>query len=356
MSKFNAHAAKPVVELYRDEPTLFFSPLALQKMQVYVEECKGEVGWLGAVDAYDNECYLCTDVHLLHQEVSGATTEITPEGLVKYAEEVGEEGAERCRLWGHSHVNMGVGPSGQDNSQMELFEKNGLEWFFRIICNKRGQIEVTFYNYKENYVVKDCAWQEYSEPVVDRETVVQEIAAKVKEKVYSYVGRGYTPPASQGYGYGSQWVGNERGLTNAWDDDEYLWGRSLAAAAEQKDEEDGKPEVKKNDGVGGAGEPSIKWGEQGSMDDDTYLALMDVLEEQLLAEVLELPYVCIRRLLDVAEGEESYASLPAAYTELVKKFNMDEEDLVEFAMDYQGDLLWQLEVLQYEEEHAHGLQ
>lgn len=354
MSKFNAHAAKPVVELYRDEPTLFFSPLALQKMQVYVEECKGEVGWLGSVDAYNDECYLCTDVHLLHQEVSGATTEITPDGLVKYAEEVGDEEAERCRLWGHSHVNMGVSPSGQDNSQMELFEKNGLEWFFRIICNKRGQIEVTFYNYKENYVVKDCAWQEYSEPVVDREAVKKEIDAKVKEKVYSYAGRGYTPPASQS-GYGSTWVGNERGYTNAWDDDEYVWARALANMGAQKSEEEEVSDVKKNDGVEGKGEPSMKWGEQRSMGTDAYLSLMDVLEEQLLAEVLELPYICIRRLLDVATGEEEYSSLPAVYSELVKKYNMDEEDLVEFAMDYQRDLLWQLEVLQYEEGRLYGL-
>ena len=48
----------------------------------------------------------------------------------------------------------------------------------------------------------------------------------------------------------------------------------------------------------------MKWGEQGSMGTNAYLSMMDVLEEQLLAEVLELPYICIRRLLDVAAGEE----------------------------------------------------
>lgn len=186
--RFNPHTAKPEYRRTEGTPELYFTPLAIQKMQVYVDKCQDEVGWLGSVAKYAGEKYLCTDVHLLHQEVNGGTTEITPEGLVLFAEEIGFEEMADVHLWGHSHVNMGVSASGQDESQMSLFEDNGIQWFFRIICNKRGSISVSYYNYKESYIVDDCPWQEYVEPVIVADVIEREIAEKVKKKVYVYPG------------------------------------------------------------------------------------------------------------------------------------------------------------------------
>lgn len=202
--RFNVHDAKPACRPFGNNPVLFFSHMAIQKMMIYVATCEQEVGWLGLVDVYDNNCYLCTDVHLLHQEVNGGTTEITPEGLVLFAEEVGFDEMAKCHLWGHSHVNMGTSASSQDEDQMSLFKENSMEWFFRIICNKSGKISVSFYDYKAGYVIDDCKWEEYSEVVIDEEAVKAEIKDKVKPKTYAVTkftgGATTVPPEAPGRG------------------------------------------------------------------------------------------------------------------------------------------------------------
>jgi NACalpha-BTF3-like transcription factor len=187
MGRFIPHEAKPKTRLLREEqPLLYFTPDALLTMQCYVEECSDEVGWLGVVRAYENDLYLCSEAHLLYQEVNGATTEINPEGLVKFAEEIGLELMEDVKLWGHSHVNMGTGASSQDDKQMEFFNNSGHDWFFRIICNKKGSISVTFYNYKEGYIVEDVPWDVLYPVKVDVSAIKAEIKEKVTKKQYSY--------------------------------------------------------------------------------------------------------------------------------------------------------------------------
>lgn len=199
MSKFIPHKAAPTIRrINAAVPTLFFTPAALRTMQCYVEECSDEIGWLGIVEEYDNSQFLCTEVHLLYQEVGGATTEIQPDGLVKYAEEVGMDNMENVRLWGHSHVNMGTGASGQDESQMELFKKNGFPWYFRIIGNKKGSMSVSFFNFKDAYIVDDVQWDVYYPTEVNLDTIKAEIQQKVSKlrSAYTY-GEGWS-----GHGYG----------------------------------------------------------------------------------------------------------------------------------------------------------
>lgn len=138
---------------------------ALMKMQVYTEECSDEIGWLGTA-YYDKESNIMEirDVFLFDQEVHATTTEITPEGLAEFAEELlllGDEGIEiwnNLKVWGHSHVNMGVTPSAQDNSQMETFKDNGHDWFIRIITNKKGELKLDIYNYEEGLTYLDVPW------------------------------------------------------------------------------------------------------------------------------------------------------------------------------------------------------
>lgn len=93
-------------------PTVFINRTALNKMFIYTDEVADEVGWLGTVQKVDNG-YHIIDVFLFDQQVHGATTEISPEGLAAFAEELLQlpEGVEiwnSMRLWGHSHVNMGI--------------------------------------------------------------------------------------------------------------------------------------------------------------------------------------------------------------------------------------------------------
>lgn len=148
-------------------PRILISETAITKMQVYVEECPDEIGWLGVAYRDEEENIISIkDVFLFDQEVHATTTEITPEGLTDFATEIvskGDEGIElwnNMKVWGHSHVRMGITPSAQDNKQMETFKDSGFDWFIRIIANKQGELKVDLYDYKSSIVYLDLPWSE----------------------------------------------------------------------------------------------------------------------------------------------------------------------------------------------------
>lgn len=183
MSTMRPHQAKNILHIAA-EPKFLFTPEALYKIQCYVEECDKEIGWLGRI-RQDGDTYLCDEVFLLHQEVGAAATDITEAGLAALMEEIGLEENETLRLWGHSHVNMGVSPSSEDKKTPELFMKNGCAYFFRIICNKRGEMGVTFFNWQQNYYIEDMAWGILAaEDDEVRSRIKAEMAEKVKAISY----------------------------------------------------------------------------------------------------------------------------------------------------------------------------
>lgn len=150
-------------------PKVFISQKALDKMSVYVDEAPGsdEIGWLGTAYREGSE-FLIDDVFLFRQEVHGTTTEITPEGLEEFAMELlqQENGVEiwnNMKMWGHSHVNMSITPSGQDNSQMEAFSKVGHDFFIRLICNKKGEMGIDVYFYEEGLEFHNAPWETYAD-------------------------------------------------------------------------------------------------------------------------------------------------------------------------------------------------
>lgn len=143
-------------------PTIFIDSEAITKMGLYVEECEDEIGWLGTVSQHGRN-FLIEDVFLFEQDVHATTTEITPEGLTEFAEELlaKEDGMEvwnKLKMWGHSHVNMGLTPSGQDDSQMETFKEGGHDWFIRLIANKKGELKIDIYDYKAGVAYLDMPW------------------------------------------------------------------------------------------------------------------------------------------------------------------------------------------------------
>jgi len=146
-------------------PEVMISSQALTKMKIYVDECADEIGWLGTAYRTGNVIFI-DDMFLFDQDVHATTTEITPEGLSDFAEELlakGDEGIEiwnNLKAWGHSHVNMGVTPSGQDDAQMKTFKDGGHDWFIRIIANKKSELKIDLYDYTTGIVYLDLTWYE----------------------------------------------------------------------------------------------------------------------------------------------------------------------------------------------------
>lgn len=163
---FKPHGFHPRTLLINDEavPTVYITPLAYRKMLVYVEIARKEVGWLGTVRRLPDGDFLIEDTYLLHQEVTGAETELSVEGQDRLSLELIEEGdagidkIDRMRFWGHSHVYMGTSPSYTDDKTMLRFRANGLDWYVRGIFNKYGRAEFSVYLYDLSYAFIDAPW------------------------------------------------------------------------------------------------------------------------------------------------------------------------------------------------------
>lgn len=143
-------------------PTVLISKIAAAKMFIYIDECKQEVGWLGIAHRENMEIFL-EDVMLFPQEVHATTTEISPEGLATFGEQLlihpnGMEIWNNIRVWGHSHVNMAVFPSGQDDDQMKTFMQGGHPWFLRLIANKKGELRFDLFDYQYGLIYKNLPW------------------------------------------------------------------------------------------------------------------------------------------------------------------------------------------------------
>lgn len=136
------------VSLIKDkEPKVFIYKNALDKMKQYIDACDKEIGWLAtAVKSKNN--YIIKDCFLFEQEVASTTCELTEEGLSNFAQEIiqlpnGVEIWNEIKCWGHSHVNMGVSPSTQDEKQFNWFMKNQDDFFIRIIGNKKEEFGIS---------------------------------------------------------------------------------------------------------------------------------------------------------------------------------------------------------------------
>jgi hypothetical protein len=183
---FKQSTSKPSVKvLERFMPLVVISKKALIKMQLYIEGCSDEIGWLGTVTKNNDNVFFIDDVFLFHQDVHSTTTEITPEGLSSFAEELlqqpdGIDIWNNIKLWGHSHVNMSTFSSTQDDKQMETFSEGGHPWFLRIIANKKGDLTIDLYDFQQGIIYSNLLWWEET---TDLERAIEKQIAELKEQL-----------------------------------------------------------------------------------------------------------------------------------------------------------------------------
>lgn len=195
---FVPHGFERKVELLGALPRVLVTRAAYSRMWHYVDIADKEVGWLGTAERLPTGDFLIGEVFLLKQEVHATTTEISAEGVAEFAQELietrkdGVEVANSIRFWGHSHVRMGTSPSGQDESQMQLFKENDCPWFIRGILNKNGRMEFTIFMWDVGIKIVDAQWALY-EPVStkERSEVEAEFKAKVSEKTFPNFSGGF---------------------------------------------------------------------------------------------------------------------------------------------------------------------
>lgn len=133
-----------------EAPRVLFSALARVKMNAIVQTNAQEVGWYGIVDKSGENEFTVRDIVYPKQVLATfGTCEFDESDAIEAAMIVqgGPANVEKLKFWGHSHHTMGVGPSGQDESQiMRLATRHGENqagMFFRGIFNKRGDVGLT---------------------------------------------------------------------------------------------------------------------------------------------------------------------------------------------------------------------
>lgn len=179
--------------------------------------------------------FTVTEIFVPRQEVGSTKADIDDDGMAVLADELlsrenGEEAFEALRFWGHSHVNMGVNPSGTDNETFEQLA-GANEFFIRLIVNKSGDLNIAVYLRDEGITLYNVPWATYM-PSFDARNAAWDatIKANVREHVYAsytYKGDNYKPRKSH-------WDKEKKTLVY---EDEQTPAKSLSEAQATKEQE-----------------------------------------------------------------------------------------------------------------------
>lgn len=133
---------------------VYFSPVAWAKMHLLIQKMDKEVAWHGLAyrveDAQDT--YVITDILVYPQEVTGATVTTDQVKYQTWLMGHDDETFNNIRFQGHSHVNMGVSPSGVDTSLYDsILEQLDDDMFYIfMIWNKWAEKWIKVYDMKTN--------------------------------------------------------------------------------------------------------------------------------------------------------------------------------------------------------------
>lgn len=150
-----------------------FTTKAWIKMRSLVDSFSSEVQWHGTVMRKNENTFVVKDILIFPHEVTGTTVVSNQEGYEEWLNDLDDETFNACRFHGHSHVNMGVTPSGVDmNYRHNVLDNFGLPndttdlFYIFLITNKRGEISAEIYDLQNNAL--------YSTNEIDVDVVVDE--------------------------------------------------------------------------------------------------------------------------------------------------------------------------------------
>jgi hypothetical protein len=137
--------------------TLWLSPPAYSKTVALINAFSDEVAWHGAVTRIADNEFVIEDIFVYPQEVTGSTVNTDQEGYTKWLYEFDDEAFSKIRMQGHSHVNMGVNPSGVDSGHREkiLDQLDNDMFYVFMIWNKSLATHALIYDMENNILYDD---------------------------------------------------------------------------------------------------------------------------------------------------------------------------------------------------------
>ena len=184
MLNINRNGVLKIKNMGDNKMKIVISELAYKQMSYIIKNSNQEVGWIVTVDKDEiTNTFRINECIILDQEVNGVTCELSPNALNELALSLISSGNietyESIGGWCHSHVNMTVLPSSQDNEQMKYF-KEGNDWFLRGIGNKSGEMKFDLFDYKNGLVYEDLSWSvERPVEVLNKIKLLKEQLAKL---------------------------------------------------------------------------------------------------------------------------------------------------------------------------------
>lgn len=166
-----------------DKPTVMVSAMADQKMRNLVLNCNEEIAWHGTV-SYDAESntYLIEDIFVFPQYTTAATVQSIDEEYGPWLMTLDDETFSKLRMHGHSHVSMGVTPSGVDTTYQEQLIQRVQDFYIFMIINKREDYHICVYDVVNNimYDKADIIVDMYmTEP---EEWAINQISTQLKKR------------------------------------------------------------------------------------------------------------------------------------------------------------------------------
>jgi hypothetical protein len=153
---------KDILEEYMQErnvsePQVFITAEAYIKMRTLVDKTTSEIGWYGFVNKLPglDSTYVIEDIIVYPQTVTGATCEQDEDRLFEFEMSLTTEQVRARRFQGHSHVNMGVTPSGVDENFYQDLLSQVRDYYIILVTNKRSDYHIRFYDMENNIMYTD---------------------------------------------------------------------------------------------------------------------------------------------------------------------------------------------------------
>lgn len=235
--------------------TLLFTEVAWIKMWTIIFGIDKEIAWHGVVKRDEDNTYVVSDILVYPQKVTGATVESDDDKYPFWYAKLTDtpEVFDNLRMQGHSHVNMGVTPSGTDLAfYKDILDMVGEDDFYVfVIFNKKGEKTVKIYDFRDNLLYETA---DVDVKVSDNGTGLSQVSQDIKDMVAPAVTTKETTAStwkssSPGYGNGnyggySGYSGYSSGYTSEYSTAKYNYGNYGKALNKDKD----KGESKKSSG------------------------------------------------------------------------------------------------------------
>jgi len=145
-------------------PKIIIDQKAKEWMKAIVDLHETEVGFYALSTMRDDNTFFISDVYYPKHNIANlGHCEIADSGQSDFMRLLISQGREddvgKIKVWGHSHVDMGISPSKDDHDQAMESARDNKDYFIRLITNKKHQIGVSFYDYKKNLIYDEVDWE-----------------------------------------------------------------------------------------------------------------------------------------------------------------------------------------------------